>query len=114
MKFGGLLTALIILAALVGGVYWSNKAKEAADKAPPKDAAPKVLTIPEADFKTIRLQKTAGDTTIIQKSDAGTTSVTIGPGQIPEASISAINVFAVSRCVSFIKKIAERKGIQNF
>ena len=61
MKFGGLLTALIILAALVGGVYWSNRAKEAADKAPPKDAAPKVLTIPEADFKTIRLQKTAGN-----------------------------------------------------
>ena len=44
MKFGGLLTAVIILAALGGGVYWSNKAKEAADKAPPKDAAPKVLT----------------------------------------------------------------------
>ena len=26
MKFGGLLTAVIILAALGGGVYWSNKA----------------------------------------------------------------------------------------
>jgi hypothetical protein len=76
MKFGGLLTAVLVLAALAGGVYWSNKAKEAADKAPPKDAAPKILTIPDADFKTIRLQKTGRDATVLQKSDAGKWQIT--------------------------------------
>src|SRR6202030_721450 len=68
MKFGGLLTAVIILAALGGGVYWSNKAKEAADKAPPKDAAPKVLTIPDDQFKSIRIQKTGADATVVEKT----------------------------------------------
>ena len=76
MKFGGLLAAVLVLAALAGGVYWSNKAKEVADKAPPKDAAPKVLTIPEADFKSIRLQKIGRDATVVQKSDTGKWQIT--------------------------------------
>lgn len=76
MKFKGLLTAVIVLAALGGGVYWSNKAKEAEEKAPSKDAPPKVLTIPDDQFKNIRIQKTGGDTTIVQKSDAGKWQIT--------------------------------------
>ncbi len=70
MKVNGLLIAVVVLAALGGGVYWSNKAKEAADKAPPKDAPPKVLTIPDDQFKTISIQKSGGDTTVVQKSGA--------------------------------------------
>jgi hypothetical protein len=71
MKFKGLLTAVIVLAALGGGVYWSDKKKTAEEKEPPKDAAPKVLTIPEDQFKSISLKKAAGDTTVVQKSAAG-------------------------------------------
>ncbi|HTM49853.1 MAG TPA: DUF4340 domain-containing protein [Bryobacteraceae bacterium] len=76
MKFKGLLIAVIVLAALGGGVYWSNKAKEAEEKAPPKDAPPKVLAIPEDQFKSIRFQKTGGDTTVVNKSDAGKWEIT--------------------------------------
>ena len=50
---------------------WSNKAKEKSEKEPAKDAPPKILTIPDDQFKAIRLQKTGGDTTVLQKSDAG-------------------------------------------
>jgi hypothetical protein len=71
MKLKGLLIAVIVLAALGGGVYWSEKAKTAEEKAPAKDAPPKILTIAEDQFKTIRVQKTGGETTIVQKSDAG-------------------------------------------
>ena len=71
MKFKGLLVAVIVLAGLGGGVYWSEKAKQAEEKAPAKDAPPKILTIPDEQFKGIRLQKTGGDTTFVQKSDAG-------------------------------------------
>src|SRR3989454_4858030 len=71
MKFKGLLISVVVLAALGGGVYWSDKAKQAEEKAPAKDAPPKILTIPDDQFKSIRLQKTAGDTTVVQKSDAG-------------------------------------------
>ncbi len=71
MKFKGLLIAVIVLAGLAGGVYWSDKAKQAEEKAPAKDAPPKILTIPDDQFKGIRLQKTGGDATVVQKSDAG-------------------------------------------
>ena len=76
MKLNGLAIAVVVLAALGGGVYWSNKAKEAADKAPPKDAAPKVLTIPDNQFQSIRIQKAGGDTTVVRKSDAGKWQIT--------------------------------------
>jgi hypothetical protein len=71
MKFKGLLAAVIALAALGGGVYWSDKKKAAEEKEPAKDAPPKVLTIAEDQFKSISLKKTAGDTTVVQKSAAG-------------------------------------------
>src|ERR1044071_5266424 len=76
MKFKGMLTAVIVLAALGGGLYWSDKKQKADEKAPPKDAPPKVLTIAEDQFKAIRLQKTGGDTTVVEKSDAGKWSIT--------------------------------------
>ena len=57
MKFSGLLTAVVVLAVLGGGVYWSNKAKEKAEKEPAKDAPPKILTIPDDQFKAIRLSR---------------------------------------------------------
>jgi hypothetical protein len=71
MKFKGLLTAVIVLTALGGGVYWSDKAKKAEEKEPAKDAPPKVLTIPEDQFKGIQFKKAGGETTVVQKSDAG-------------------------------------------
>jgi len=71
MKFKGLLTAVIVLAALGGGVYWSDRKKAAEEKEPAKDAPPKVLTIAEDQFKSISLKKAAGDTTVVQKSAAG-------------------------------------------
>lgn len=71
MKFKGLLTAVIVLAALGGGVYWSDKTKKAEEKEPAKDAPPKILTIPEDQFKSLQLKKTGGETTVVQKSDAG-------------------------------------------
>ncbi len=107
MKFGGLLTAVIILAALGGGVYWSNKAKEAADKAPAKDAAPKVLTIPEADFKTIRLQKSSSGATVVQKSDAGKWQIT-EPKPLPADQDSVSSLVSTLATVTSDRLIEEK------
>jgi hypothetical protein len=106
VKFGGLLTAVVILAALGGGVYWSNKTKEAADKAPPKDAAPKILTIPDADFKTISLKKTNSDPTVVQKSDAGKWQIT-APKPLPADQDS------VSSLVSTLSSITSDRLIED-
>jgi hypothetical protein len=53
----GLLAAAIILAALSGGVYWSNKHKAEEEKKPLPDAAPKILTISEDQIKEVKLAK---------------------------------------------------------
>ncbi|MEO7652404.1 MAG: DUF4340 domain-containing protein [Bryobacteraceae bacterium] len=71
MKFRGLLTAIVILAALGGAVYWSDKTKQAEEKAPPKDAPPKMLTIADDQFQTIRVEKAGGEATVVKKSSAG-------------------------------------------
>ena len=105
MKPTGLLTATIILAALTAGIYWSNKAKEAADKAPPKDAAPKILTIPESDIKSIRLQKPSSTTTL-QKSDAGKWQIT-EPKPLPADND------AVSSVVSTLSSLTSDRLIED-
>ena len=41
MRIRGLLIAVVVLAALAGGVYWSNKVKKAEEGKPAADAPPK-------------------------------------------------------------------------
>ena len=67
MKFRGLLTAAALFVVLAGLAYWSNKKKATADAKPPADAAPKLLSIPDDQFKQIKVAKTGGDTTVLER-----------------------------------------------
>ena len=64
----GLLAAVILLAALSGGVYWSNKHKADEEKKPLPDAAPKILTIPDDQIKEIKIAKRDADSIILSKA----------------------------------------------
>ncbi|MGH9594595.1 MAG: hypothetical protein ACRD5L_16000, partial [Bryobacteraceae bacterium] len=76
MKFARLLIAAVVLAALGGIVWWSNKQEAAkADKPDPK-APPKILALKEADIKGIEIQHKGGETTILKKDDSGKWSIT--------------------------------------
>jgi hypothetical protein len=69
VKPNGLLIAVIVLAAIGGGVWWTNKHKADESKKPPAPTdTVKILTIPEGDFKEIKVEKTGGDTTIVAKT----------------------------------------------
>ena len=57
MKLKGLLSAAVILAALGGAVYWSNKDEESKKRKPDKDAAPKILEVPEDQFTQLEFQR---------------------------------------------------------
>ena len=70
MKFRGLLIAVVVLAALGGLVFWSNKREKAAAGKPSADQPPKILSVPEDQFKTLALKK-KDETTRLTKSDAG-------------------------------------------
>jgi hypothetical protein len=63
----GLLAAVVVLAALSGGVYWSNKHKAEEEKKPLPDAAPKILTIPEDQFKEVKLAKKDQDPVVLSR-----------------------------------------------
>jgi hypothetical protein len=69
VKPNGLLVAVVVLAAIGGGVYWTNKHKADEAKKPSTTTdTPKVLSIPEDQFKEIKIAKKDGDTTIVSKT----------------------------------------------
>jgi len=72
MKPRGLLAAVIVLAALGGALYWSNR-KQKADAAKPATdtATPKILSIPEDQIKEVSIKKTGAETTVLRKGDDG-------------------------------------------
>jgi hypothetical protein len=71
MKGRGLLASVIVLAALAGALYWSNKKQKADAAKPAADTSPKILSIPEDQIKEVRIKKTGADTTVVRKGDDG-------------------------------------------
>jgi hypothetical protein len=71
MKTRGLLAAVVVLLALVGGIYWSNYKQKTAAAKPATDAAPKILTIPEDQIKEVRLKQTGAEATVLRRGDGG-------------------------------------------
>jgi hypothetical protein len=62
MRPRGLLVALVLLAALAGGLYYSNKQKAAEAAKPPADTPPKILALSEGDITKVVLKKGAYET----------------------------------------------------
>ncbi len=81
MRMRGLLIATVVLAALAGGIWWSNKSEEAKAKKPASDAPPKILEIPEDQLQKVEIRKTDGETTIVEKK-AGKWEI-IAPKPLP-------------------------------
>jgi len=71
MKPRGLLAAVIVLAALGGALYWSNRKQKADAAKPATDTTTKILSIPEDQIKEIKLKKTGADATVLRKGDDG-------------------------------------------
>lgn len=105
MSLRGLLIAAILLAGLGGAAYWSEKHKKPENK-PAADAAPKILTIPEDQFKQLALNKKGGDSTVLSKSDAGKWQIT-GPKPLPADQDS------VSSLVSSLSSLSSDKLVED-
>src|ERR1039458_10537933 len=94
MKPKGLLVAVVLLAALGGAIWYSNKKQAQKEKAP-ADASPKIVSIPEDRFREIRLQK-AGAEPIVLSHDSGKWALT-APQPLPadpDASASLVGALA--------------------
>jgi Domain of unknown function (DUF4340) len=71
MKIRGLLASVIVLAALGGVLYWSNRKQKAEAAKPSTSTAPKILDIPQDQIREIRIQKTGAEPTVLRKGDDG-------------------------------------------
>ena len=69
MRFRGLLIAVVLLAALGVGLYFSNKEKAAEAAKPPSDAPPKILALTEGDITKVELKKKGADATVLEKTN---------------------------------------------
>lgn len=69
MRFRGLLVAVVLLAALGAGLYFSNKQKAAEAAKPPADAPPKILALTDADITKVELKKKGADETVLEKAN---------------------------------------------
>ena len=75
MKPKGLLIAVVLLAALGGVIFWSNKKQAAAGKSP-ADTTTKILTIPEDQIQEIRMKKLTGETLALRRDAANKWQIT--------------------------------------
>lgn len=72
MKLTGLVIATVLLAALIGLLYWSNRhpaSTETASAATP--APPKILSVNEADLTKVDLHKSNGDQLALARNGSG-------------------------------------------
>jgi ribosomal protein L12E/L44/L45/RPP1/RPP2 len=74
MKPRGLLAAVIVLVALGGALYWSNRKQKADAAKPATDTATtttKILSIPEDQIKEVSIKKTGAEPTTLQMGADG-------------------------------------------
>lgn len=69
MRFRGLLVAVVLLAGLGIGLYFSNKEKAAEAAKPPADASPKILALNEGDITKIVVKKKGADEVDLERSN---------------------------------------------
>jgi len=68
MQIRGLLAALVLLALLGGGVWYSNKRKAEEEKQGSKDT-PKILTVAEDQLAQLEIKRADGKSTTLKKTD---------------------------------------------
>ena len=107
MKFRGLLIALALLAVLGGLQLYLSKKKPADAKASADTStSPKLLSIPEDQFKQIKLVKTGGDTTVLSRDAAN-------KWQITEPKPYQADPDSVNSLVSTLSSLASDRVIED-
>ena len=66
MKPKGLLVAVVLLAVLGGAIWYSNKKQAQKEKAP-ADTGTKIVSIPEDQYREIRIQKAGAEPVVLSR-----------------------------------------------
>jgi len=106
MRFRGLLIAVVVLAALFGLIQWSKKAKSNEASKPFTDTSPKLLSIPEDQFRKIEIRKAGTQAATIVEKDAS------GKWEITSPQKLAADQDAMSSMVSTLSSLSSDKLIE--
>lgn len=76
MKLRSLILAIIILGALAGTLYWSERHKPADDTAKAADASPPILKLDEASITKVALKNKDAEPIVLAKNNSGAWQIT--------------------------------------
>jgi hypothetical protein len=78
MKLRGLLIACLVLAALLGGLYWSNRHNSTADATakPSPDAPPQILPVSQPDITAVAILRNGGSPLNLSRDSSGVWQIT--------------------------------------
>jgi len=71
MKIRGLVIAMVLLAALFGALYWSNRHPASTETVNASPAPPKILSVNESDLTKVDLRKNSGDQLALARNGSG-------------------------------------------
>jgi len=71
MKIRGLVIAMVLLAALFGALYWSNRHPASTETVNASPAPPKILSVNESDLTKVDLRKGSGDQLALARNGSG-------------------------------------------
>jgi hypothetical protein len=105
MRIRGLTIATVVLAALAGTLYWSNRHKPSETTQASADTPPKILTLKESDVTRLDLKKKTGD--IVLTKDSG------GKWQITSPQTLSADQSAVSSVVSTLSSLSSDRLVED-
>jgi hypothetical protein len=108
MKLNGLTISVILLAVLGGAVYWSEKQKTAEEKQPPKDAPPKIVSVPAEEIREIQIQRIGKPMLTIRR--AGSSWTMVEPHQWPIDEDAANSVVTTLASLESDRLVEEKSG----
>jgi hypothetical protein len=105
MKIRGLTIATVVLAALAGTLYWSNRHKPDETTQASADTPPKILSLKEGDITKVDLKKKTED--IVLAKDSG------GKWQLTSPQTLAADQSAVSSMVSALSSLSSDRLVED-
>jgi hypothetical protein len=109
MKGSGLIVAAVILAGLVGGLYWSNHHKPAETTAASADAPPKILAVKTPDISKFDLKKDGTEQVAAQRNGAGQWQIT-APAALPADQSAVSSLLGTFLSLNSERLVEEKAG----
>ena len=93
MKFRGLFLALLVLAALTGALYWSNRSSSAKTPDTAPSPSPKILALNQDDITKVEIKKKGSNDVVLAKEGSGSWRIT-APQQLGVDSVAVSSMIA--------------------